>query len=96
MGTLNYTVTASGRNPNVQSAGVVASDNHGTTTSEGAVTGLTTQNGQVVKCVADEAMWISFGGTAAVGTGHILTANIPEWFEIDRDTAGAVSAIDVS
>lgn len=97
MGTLSYVVTSEGRNDNLQSAGRSASGTQATTTAAATVSGLTLGNRQVIKVVADEAMWIAFGGeTAAIGTGHPLTGGIPEWFEIDENTAGAVSAIDTA
>ena len=96
MGTLNFTVVAIGRNKEIQSSGHGVSGAASTSGSEGAVSGLTTQAGQIVKMIASEDMWVRFGATAAVGTGHPLAAGVPEWFEIELGTQGAVSAIDVS
>lgn len=99
MGTLNWTVEAEGnRNKNVAGSQDNASGAATTSTSEGAVSGLTPQAGQIVTLTASEEMWVRFGGrTAAVGTGKYIPANVPMSFEVSTgDSNKAVSAIDVS
>jgi len=97
MGTLNWTITTAGRNPNVSSTGDSASGAATTSTSEGAVSGLTLQPGHVISMTATEPMWVRFGGrTAAVGTGHYLPEAVTRDFEVQPGDDGAVSAIDVA
>jgi len=105
MGTLNYTVGyyskfggVGGSGP-VMSTKIITSDAFTTSTSAANVTdgsgAITAQPGQVFACVADEPMWIAFGGTTAtVGNDLYLPADTLMHLEVY--TAGNVSVIDVS
>jgi len=96
MGTLNWTQTTAGRNPNVSSSGVSASGAFTTSGVAANVTSLSPYPGDIVTLTATQAMWVNFGGTAAaVGSGHYLPAEASRDFEIQQGDAGAVSAIDV-
>ena len=96
MGTLNWTVTAAGaNNPNIRASGDAASGSFTTSASAANVTNLTAQVGQTVTITGVEAHWVRFGGrTAAVGSGHYLSAGEKADFEIQQGDAGAVSAIE--
>jgi hypothetical protein len=103
MGVLNFTVGAYGRNGGkaVLDAGFSTSDAFGTSTSadfvEDGSGDITLTPGSIFVATASEPMWIRFGGSAAtVGDGHYLAADVKEFFEIGPETAGKVSAIDVS
>lgn len=97
MGTLNWTLSTPGTNPNVMSANDQSSGAFTTSTSAAPVTSCTPHTGQTIVVHADEAMWIRFGGrTAAVGTGYYIPATTDKWFEITTGMGGAVSTIDVA
>lgn len=98
MGTLNWSVTESGRyNKNVQSSRHINSGSFSTTTSAANITSLSPAVGDVVVVTPDEAMRIRFGATVATTTtGHYLAAGITREFEISPNDAGAVSVIDIA
>ncbi len=100
MGTLNWTVLPYSRdeNRNVPGTRDHASNNHTTSTSAAAITGLVPQKGQVVRMQASEDMWVRFGGrTVAVGTGlHIASGQTADFEVSELDDNLAVQAIDVS
>lgn len=104
MGTLNYSVGKYGQNrgsgaATVRSSVVSASNAFTTSTSaanvEDASGDITVSAGQVMFCIADEAMRIRFGGVAATSsTGHYLPAGIP--IDIECTEPGLVSVVDVA
>lgn len=99
MGTVNWTLGGYGNddNKNLRGTRDRASDEFTSSTSEGAITGLTAAVGDVLSISVDEPAWVRFGGrTAALGTGFYLNANETTNFEISFGDEGAVSIIDVA
>lgn len=105
MGTLSFHVTKYGKNRG-SGAGSVQSSNYrvsGAFTTSTTAANLTDSTaapvqlgaGEVLSMLADEAMRIRCGGTAATATNGIyIPANVP--VDIECDNPGTVSVIDVA
>lgn len=107
MGTATFHIHGGARNRGTGAPSahgqLVTSGAHTTTTSasnltDGAAGGgsaVSMGSGQFIFIVADEAMRLRFGGTAATATlGYYIPASTP--MDIECDTGGTVSIIDVA
>ena len=104
MGTASFTVGRLNRSAYAAGAGGVFATTHRTsgahTTSgtasniEDGAGDITLSAGEYIRIHADVAMWVSFNGTAAVGTGFLIPETTWLEWECDNSNGTLVSAID--